>query len=74
MSYAATNMLGYNIRFWGAAAVGLIAGVIIGFTGDYFTSIDQPPAMKTAEASVTGAAINIITGFSYGLLSTFPRS
>ncbi len=72
MSYAATNMLGYNIRFWGAAAVGLIAGVVIGFTGDYFTSIDQPPAMKTAEASVTGAAINIITGFSYGLLSTFP--
>ncbi len=72
LSYAANMMLGYNVRLWGAAAVGLIAGVIIGFTGDYFTSIDQPPAKTTAEASVTGAAVNIITGFSYGLLSTFP--
>ncbi len=72
LSYAANIMLGYNLRFWGAAAVGLIAGVIIGFTGDYYTSIDQKPAMTTAEASQTGAAVNIITGFSYGLLSTFP--
>jgi len=72
LSYTANTMLGYDIRFWYAAVVGLIAGVIIGFTGDYFTSINQPPAKTTAESSVTGAAINIITGFSYGLLSTFP--
>ena len=72
LSYAASTMLGYNLRYWGAAAVGLIAGVIIGFTGDYYTSIDQKPAMTTAEASQTGAAINIITGFSYGLMSVFP--
>ena len=72
LSYAANIMLGYNLRFWGASAVGLIAGVVIGFTGDYYTSIDQKPAMTTAEASQTGAAVNIITGFSYGLLSTFP--
>ncbi|MBD3172305.1 sodium-translocating pyrophosphatase [Candidatus Bathyarchaeota archaeon] len=71
-SYAANTLLNYDMRFWYAAAVGLIAGVIIGFTGDYFTSINQPPAKKTAESSVTGAAVNIITGFSYGLLSTFP--
>jgi K(+)-stimulated pyrophosphate-energized sodium pump len=71
-SYLANTLLNYDMRFWYAAAVGLIAGVIIGFTGDYFTSINQPPAKKTAESSVTGAAVNIITGFSYGLLSTFP--
>ena len=72
LSYVASTMLNYNLRYWGAAAVGLIAGVIIGFTGDYYTSIDQKPAKTTAEASVTGAAINIITGFSYGLMSVFP--
>ncbi len=72
LSYAANTYLGYSLRFWGASAVGLIAGVVIGFTGDYYTSIDQKPAKTTAEASQTGAAVNIITGFSYGLLSTFP--
>jgi K(+)-stimulated pyrophosphate-energized sodium pump len=72
LTYLATTYLGYNVRIWGASAVGLIAGVIIGVTSDYFTSINRPPAKNTAESSVTGAAINIITGFSYGLLSVFP--
>ncbi|RLI45638.1 sodium-translocating pyrophosphatase [Candidatus Bathyarchaeota archaeon] len=56
----------------GATLVGLIAGIVIGITTDYFTSIDRAPVIKTAEASQTGAAINIITGFSYGLISMFP--
>jgi K(+)-stimulated pyrophosphate-energized sodium pump len=62
--------LGYEI--WAATAVGLIAGVIIGITSDYYTSINRPPARTTAESSKTGAAINILTGFSYGLISVFP--
>ncbi len=65
----ATNYLGYDWRIWGAAIVGLLAGVTIGVTTDYFTSEDKAPVLKTAEASKSGAAINIITGFSYGLRS-----
>ena len=65
----ATYYLGYEWRIWGAAAIGLVAGVIIGVTTDYFTSEDKAPAQKTAEASQSGPAINIITGFSYGLRS-----
>ena len=38
-------------------------------TTDYFTSEDKAPVMKTAEASKSGPALNIITGFSYGLRS-----
>jgi K(+)-stimulated pyrophosphate-energized sodium pump len=64
-----TYIMGYDWRVWGAAAVGLIAGVIIGVTTDYFTSEDKAPVLKTAEASKSGPAINIITGFSYGLRS-----
>lgn len=65
----ATYYLGYEWRIWGAAIVGLIAGVIIGVTTDYFTSEDKAPVLRTAESSQTGPAINIITGFSYGLRS-----
>ncbi|MEM2276865.1 MAG: sodium/proton-translocating pyrophosphatase, partial [Thermoproteota archaeon] len=53
-------------------AAGLVAGVVIGITSDYFTSIDRMPAQKVAQASTTGAAINILTGFSYGIISIVP--
>jgi K(+)-stimulated pyrophosphate-energized sodium pump len=65
----ATYYPGYPWEIWGAAAIGLVAGVIIGVTTDYFTSEDKAPVIKTAEASRSGPAINIITGFSYGLRS-----
>jgi K(+)-stimulated pyrophosphate-energized sodium pump len=65
----ATYYLSYPWEVWGAAAIGLVAGVIIGVTTDYFTSEDKAPVVKTAEASKSGPAINIITGFSYGLRS-----
>jgi K(+)-stimulated pyrophosphate-energized sodium pump len=72
LTYAVTYYMEINIGVWAAAVIGLVGGVIIGITTDYFTSIDRAPAIKTAEASQTGAAVNIITGFSYGLLSMFP--
>jgi K(+)-stimulated pyrophosphate-energized sodium pump len=72
LTYAVTYYMDINIGVWAAAVIGLVGGVIIGITTDYFTSIDRTPVIKTAEASQTGAAVNIITGFSYGLLSMFP--
>jgi K(+)-stimulated pyrophosphate-energized sodium pump len=72
LTLGATCYLEINIGVWAAAVIGLVGGVVIGITTDFFTSIDRAPAIKTAEASQTGAAVNIITGFSYGLLSMFP--
>jgi len=55
-----------------ATLTGLIVGIIIGLTSDYYTSIDRTPARKTAESAKTGVAINILTGFSYGSISIVP--
>jgi len=60
---------------WGiffATVAGLVAGMVIGITTDFFTSIDRTPVLKTAEAAKTGAAINILSGFSYGIISIVP--
>jgi len=72
LTLGATLYLEINIGVWAAAVIGLFGGVVIGITTDFFTSIDKFPVIKTAEASQTGSAVNIITGFSYGLLSMFP--
>jgi K(+)-stimulated pyrophosphate-energized sodium pump len=69
----ATVLLGgYNLGVLWATLAGLVTGVVIGFISDYFTSSDFRPVMETARVSGSGAAINIITGYSYGLVSIVP--
>ena len=63
---------GVNLGVIWSTITGLSAGVIIGFTSDYFTSEERKPVLTTAKVSESGAAINIITGFSYGLVSIVP--
>jgi len=55
-----------------SAVAGLVAGMVIGITTDFFTSIDRTPVLKTAESAKTGAAISILSGFSYGIMSIVP--
>jgi K(+)-stimulated pyrophosphate-energized sodium pump len=58
--------------FW-ATIGGLVAGTAIGLLTEYYTSESKKPAQKIADASVTGAATNIIAGLGTGMLSTtFP--
>ena len=54
-----------------AGLVGLTAGVVIGFTTEYFTSDEYKP-VRNRKVSKSGAAITIINGFSYGLVSIVP--
>lgn len=49
---------------------GLIAGVIIGQTTEYYTSQSYRPTQKIAEASQTGSATVIIKGIGTGMIST----
>ena len=68
----ATWQLGFEWRIWGASAVGLTVGVIIGITSDYFTDDSKPPVRMVAKASESGPAFTILAGVSYGLLSVLP--
>lgn len=49
---------------------GLVAGVIIGQTTEYYTSQSYKPTQKIAEASQTGPATVIIKGIGTGMIST----
>lgn len=62
----------FEWRIWGASAVGLIVGVIIGITTDYFTDDSKPIVKKVAHASQSGSAFTILSGISYGFISALP--
>jgi len=55
---------------FGAVAIGLGAGVIIGLSTEYFTSYENKPTQGIAARSLTGPATVIISGFATGMLST----
>mgnify|MGYP000917600640 CR=1 FL=1 len=73
LTAAATALIkGFSWRIWGAAAVGLAVGVIIGITTNYFTDDTKPIVQKVARASNTGPAFTILSGISYGFISAMP--
>jgi len=72
LATALVLLAGYSLGLLWATLAGLVTGVVIGFTSDYYTSARFQPVVETARVSGSGAAINIITGFSYGLVSIVP--
>ncbi len=68
----ATLIFGFSWKYWAAAAVGLMVGVIIGLATNYFTDDNMPIVKKVAKASATGPAFTVLSGTSYGFLSALP--
>ncbi|MCS7116038.1 MAG: sodium-translocating pyrophosphatase [Nitrososphaerota archaeon] len=59
-----------GLRITWVVVVGLIVGMAVGLTSDYFTNRIYRPAQSIAHASQSGPAITVLTGFSVGMFST----
>lgn len=57
-----------NIFF--SSLIGLIAGLIIGYSTEFFTGLGYLPVKIIARQSTSGSATNIISGIGIGMLST----
>ncbi len=65
--------MNFNLGFlspWYAATVGIVAGIVIGFLAEYYTSYDYDPTKRIAQACVEGPALTITQGMAVGMRST----
>jgi len=69
-SFVLINYFSFSIGYFYSILFGLLAGFVIGLVAEYYTSNKRKPTQDIAEASKSGAGTNVITGFSYGMLST----
>lgn len=54
---------------WVAAAVGVVAGVLIGMIAELYTSADFAPTRRLANAALEGPALTITQGMALGMKS-----
>ena len=64
------KMTNSPMGLYGAIISGLLAGALIGYFTEYYTSDTYKPTQKLAETSQTGPATVIIGGLSLGMNST----
>jgi len=58
------------LGIWGSIVTGLVTGIIIGKSTEYYTSHSYKPTQRIADSSQTGPATVIISGLSIGMMST----
>ncbi|NLL48748.1 MAG: sodium-translocating pyrophosphatase [Firmicutes bacterium] len=73
--FGGEDLTGLNFSFgafspWLASVLGIVAGVLIGFIAEYYTSYDYKPTKTIAAASTEGPALTITQGLSVGMVST----
>jgi len=71
-SFLVVHLMDADMGVFWAILVGLVAGVLIGESTNFFTSYVYKPTLRVSESSQTGAGTNIVSGFANGLMSTLP--
>lgn len=59
-----------SMGVFGAIALGLVAGIAIGYITEHYTGTGKKPVINIVRQSVTGSATNIIAGLGVGMMST----
>ena len=72
LSWLCVVWLGVNISVFWAILAGLVAGVLIGESTNFFTSYSYKPTLDISKSAQTGSATLVTTGFANGLMSTVP--
>ncbi len=66
-------LLVFGIAYWGvyaALVIGLVAGIVVGTSSEYYTSSGYKPTRQVSASAPTGPATVIISGFALGMRST----
>jgi K(+)-stimulated pyrophosphate-energized sodium pump len=72
-SFALAKYYVQDLNIFYLVAVGVVAGAVIGFVSDYYTSKENAPVKEVVVESESGVANNIISGMAIGMISTiFP--
>jgi K(+)-stimulated pyrophosphate-energized sodium pump len=67
--YLVSTWMMNDVRFFYCLSLGLFATLVVYFIVQYFTGIDHSPVKSIADSAQSGAAISLMTGVSYGMIS-----
>jgi len=67
--YAVSTLLMKDIRFFYCLSLGLFSALMIYLVVQYFTGMNNPPVKTIADSAKRGAAITLMMGVSYGMIS-----
>ncbi|HVP16685.1 MAG TPA: sodium-translocating pyrophosphatase [candidate division Zixibacteria bacterium] len=67
--YVVSTLLMNDMRFFYCLSLGLFTAFVVYFIVQYFTGINHSPVKTIADSAQSGAAISLMTGVSYGMIS-----
>jgi K(+)-stimulated pyrophosphate-energized sodium pump len=67
--YTISTLLMNDIRFFFCLSLGLLSALMVYLVVQYFTGINNRPVKNIADSAQSGAAVSLMMGISYGMIS-----